>query len=206
MVAFFLLTVSSAAVANTGNVNPAQAARQTVETYCQVEFKGGWMEDRWKVTQFGDKRKAERKIGGPADASVFTLQNHYPFIVIASYDIREVHVLSPVRATAQVAYRRLAHSESATGREWRLIAESAHDEIVTLNLIFDKHKWWVMDPPLPRVSKQVLINYYEHQVNEDSAMWEQKLNDPTYDEEQKANVRATRDQATGALRILKNLP
>ncbi len=203
---FFLLLAGSASAVLTGNESPAQAVRQAVETYCKLEFEGGWMEDRWEVTKFSNKRKAERKIGGPADASVFTLQNHYPFIVIASYDIREVRVLSPTHATAQVAYRRLAYSESATGREWHLIAEPAHDETVTLNLVFDKKKWWVLDPPAPRISKQRLLEHYEYRVKRNSSRWEQELNDPTYDEEQKANVRATRDQATGTVRILKDLP
>lgn len=59
-----------------------------------------------------------------------------------------------------------------------------------------------MDPPPPRISKDFLLDYYEYIVKEYSAMLEEKLNDPTYDEVQKANVRANRDQATSTVRIL----
>lgn len=57
-----------------------------------------------------------------------------------------------------------------------------------------------------QLSKQMLIEAYEYKVKKDSPIWEQELNDPAYDDEQKANVRASRDRAVGTLRVLKKLP
>ncbi len=207
IVAFFLLLVGGAVVfLFTGNKNTLESARQTVETYCKVEFDGAWVEDRWAILKFSDERQEENRYREITDSAVFGLRPHYPFIVIASYAIHEVRVLSPVSATATVAYRRLAHSESATDRKWRLISEPAHDETVTLNLVFNEKKWWVFDPPVPRISKRFLLEYHEYEVERNSSRWEQELRDPAYNKEQKANVRASRDQATGALRVLKGLP
>ena len=183
--ALFLLIAGSVAFVLVGNENTAQAARQTVETYCKVEFEGAWVEDRWAILKFSDSRKQENSYREITDSAVFGLQPPYPFIVIASYDIREVRVLSPTRASAHVTYRRLAHSESATGRKWRLIAEPAHDETVTLNLTFDKKKWWalrgqwwILDPPPPRISKQVLLEYYKGKIKhlgvEDHPKWQRE--------------------------------
>jgi hypothetical protein len=97
---------------------------------------------------------------------VFELGNHYPFIVVTSYDIREVSLLNPTHATAKVAYNRVAHSESKTGRDWYLVADRLDDDLVTLNLVLEKNKWFVLDPPSPRISKDMLIGYYTEVIKE----------------------------------------
>lgn len=199
----FLLSVSSAATIHAESMAQL-AVHQAVETYCKIEFDGAWVEDRWAVIKLSEKRKADRIYQDFTDSSVFGLGNHYPFIVVTSYDIREVYLLNPTHATAKVVYKRVAHSESKTGKDWYLVADRLDDDLVTLNLVFEKKKWLVLDPPPPRISKDFLLEYYEYRVKEYSAMWEQKLSDPAYDEEQKANVRANRDQATGTVRILKD--
>lgn len=130
-----------------------QAVHQAVETYCKIEFDGAWVEDRWAVIKFSDKRKDERKYRVVTDSAVFGLGKHYPFIVVTTYDIREVNLLKPTHAIAKVAYRRAAHSESKTGEGWYLVADCLDDDLVTLNLVFEKNKWWVLDPPPPKISK-----------------------------------------------------
>jgi hypothetical protein len=203
-IALILLFTSNASSALAGDESAEQAVYQAAGNYCRIEFDGAWVEDRWAVIKLSDKRKDERKYREVTDSAVFELGKHYPFIVVTSYDIREVNLRKPTRATAKIAYRRVAHSESKTGKHWYLVADRLDDDLVTLILVFEKNKWLVLDPPPPRVSKEFLLEYYEYRVKEYSAMWEEKLNDPTYDEEQKANVRASRDQATNTVRILKN--
>jgi hypothetical protein len=168
-IAFFLLFTSSASSALADNGSEAQAVHQAVETYCKIEFDGAWVEDRWAVIKFSQKRKAERIYREVTDSAVFELGNHYPFIVVTSYDIREVSLLNPTHATAKVAYNRVAHSVSNTGKDWRdwhLVADRLDDDLVTLNLIFEKSKWFVLDPPPPRISKDMLIGYYEELLKE----------------------------------------
>ncbi len=203
--ALFLLLVSNSSISLANDESAVQAVHQAVETYCKIEFDGAWVDDRWAVIKFSENRKAERKYRDYTASSVFGLE-HYPFIVISSYDIQKVDVLNPTHAIAMVAYSRVAHSASKTEHAWYLVADRKDNDHVTLNLVFERNKWWVLDPPPPRISKDVLIRYYEGQVKEDSAMWERKLSDPNYSEEQKANVRANQEQAVGTLKILKNLP
>lgn len=165
---FFLLFV--------GNVSPVladdemvKAVKQTVETYCKIEYDGAWVEDRWAIIKLNPKReKAERIYRDITENAVFQLE-HYPFIVVTSYDIREVHLLNPNHATAKVAYNRVAHSVSNTGKDWRdwhLVADHLDNDLVTLNLVFEKNKWFVLDPPPPRISKDMLIEYYEELLKE----------------------------------------
>ena len=177
-------------------------ARQAVEIYANVEFKGGDPSDLRKIIKFSTAREVElkRKFG------IFLYTNFSedePQYVVNSYMVKDV-IVSGNKAIATVVYQRIARTKDNCGSPF--IAEPPHDETVTLNLIFKKNQWWVLDPPPQRVSKQVLIDYYEYQVKEYSSIWEQKLSDPTYNEKQKANVRANRDQAVGALQTLKSLP
>lgn len=172
--ALFLLLACNTSNTFSNEENKAQEVRQTVETYCKIEFDGAWLADRWEVVKFSKKRKDERILHKDADASAFGLQDHYPFIVVASYDIKEIKVLSPKRATAQVLYRRVAHSASATGREWYLVADPMDNNLVTLNLVYDKNKWYVLDPPPPRISRDWLIEYYDAETkgaSENSPRW-----------------------------------
>ena len=162
--ALFLLLASIVTTVHAVNENTINAARQTVEAYSKIEFEGAWVEDRWAMIKFSPKRKEENKYRVVTDSSVYQLGKHYPFIVIDSYDIQEIRVLSPARATAKVSYRRIAHSVSNVGRGWHLVADPKDNDLVTLNLVFEKNKWWVLDPPPPRISKEVLLEYYEYKI------------------------------------------
>ena len=182
----------------------AMAVRQTVESYAHVEFEGGDPDEREKIIRFSPKRKAQ--IEDQTGMWAYVDYSSFQRIVARGYLIEEVKLIDKKRAMAMIRYDRLAHSVGKNASDRVFMLDTNANDTVTLNLVFDKNQWWVLDPPPPRVSKEVLIRYYEYQVKEDSAMWEKKLSDPTYDEEQKANVRANRDQAVGALQILKSLP
>ena len=180
------------------------AVRQTVESYARGEFEGGDPDEREKIIRFSPKRKAQ--IEDQTGMWAYVDYSSFQRIVARGYLIEEVKLIDKKRAMAMIRYDRLAHSVGKNASDRVFMLDTNANDTVTLNLVFDKNQWWVLDPPPPRVSKEVLIRYYEYQVKEDSAMWEKKLSDPTYDEEQKANVRANRDQAVGALQILKSLP
>lgn len=159
----FFASISSSVLADNEKIE--KAVKQTVESYCKIEFDGAWLAYRSEIVKFSPKRKAERSLHKDADAAAFELQDHYPFIVISAYDVQEVHVLSPTRAAVKVAYHRVADSKSDTGKDWYLVADREDNDHVTLNLVFEQNKWWIMDPPPPRISKDVLIRYYERKFN-----------------------------------------
>ena len=211
---FLLLTAVTAAAILTGNGNTAQAARDVVHTFLQSEFNGEVLDEREKIILFSPKRLVdiERDEPGPGPGPYVLYMASRPVFVVSAAEIVSVKVEAN-RATAVVSYRRLARIDRIGTKELAILPSKKNNDLVTLNLVFDKKKWWslrgqwwILDPPPPRVSKQVMIEYYEYDVKEYSSMWERELNDPSYSAKQKALVRASRDKATGNLRFLKSLP
>ena len=184
-----------------------QTARDVTQAFLQAEFDGDVLPKREKLIIFSSKRLAEFEHDepGPGPGPYVLYRASRPVFIVGAYEIVDVKTKDH-RATAVVSYRKLARLDNIGTSEVAIKPDRQDRELVTLNLVFEKNQWWVLDPPPPRVSKQVLIAYYEDKVKEDAPIWEQNLNDPAFDEEQKANVRANRDQATGTLRVLKNLP
>ena len=71
-------------------------------------------------------------------------------------------------------YRRVAHSVGNTDGSWHLVSDPMDNDLVTLNLIYDKNKWYVLDPPPPRISRDWLLDYYEaisKEAAENSPRW-----------------------------------
>ena len=201
-ITIILLTVALASTAFADEqIERLSQARETVKAYCLNEFSGNDPETRERLIKFSPKFEGQFKKEKHKWIAKYVESPQE--VVVNAYEIKSVNALGN-QATAIVIFKRLARTEKTASSIY--VAEPPHDEAVNLNLVFEKNQWWVLDPPPPRISKEVLIEYYQYQVKEDSAMWEQKLNDPTYNEKQKANVRANRDQATGTLRILKSLP
>ena len=194
IIARFILLITSFFVAgivlaNTSADKPElQNAKSAVEYFCNIEFEGDREPKRVNVIHYSVKAEAVRqKTRDPLPVySIFFDQD--PVILVANYKILDVQVRGD-RATAKVEYRRTARSIGNTQDTWHIIAEAPHDDTVTLNLIFDKNQWWVLDPPPPRVSKKVLIEYYEATIKNLEVE-----NDPRWQKE--------RD----TLKLLKGLP
>lgn len=204
--------------------NTVQAVRETVETFCRNEFAGNDPFVREQLVRFspeGEKTAFQR--GEETWKMMYV--DLLPLVVVSSYEIKDVRVEGN-HATAEVVYRRLARTEHLNSSSY--VHDKKDNDLVTLSLVFDKGQrppgqnvsiitvawnavftnaqWWVLDPPVQRVSKQVLLEYYEGKVREFSAIWERELNDPSYSAKQKANMRASQEQATRNFRFLKSLP
>lgn len=178
----FLLLVCRISLTLAQDENQTQAVRQTVESYCKIEFDGQWVPARWAMIKYG------RKFGGSIEREyfkfykgVFDLDDLEPFIVVTSYNIREIKMLSSKRATANIIYHRVAHSGGDFHEYWQgwyLVADPMDNDIVTLNLGFEKNNWYVLDPPPPRISKARLIEFYENKLKrldiENDPIWQHK--------------------------------
>ena len=181
------------------------AVKAAANAFLQAEFDGSGEPPRQNLITFSPKRQAELDQKSEPGVGPYELDIFDQAFIVKTFTIQDWKV-DGTKATVTVMYQRLARVENFNTSDIHVIPERIDRDLVTLNLVFDKNQWWVLDPPSPRISKDVLIRYYEYQVNRSSSRWERELIDPTYDEEQKTNIRATRDQATGTLRILKSLP
>lgn len=134
--------------------------RKLVEEYCEAEYNG--VQDiRLKVAKVApaDRRSSPEKGGG--QGKVINFSND-PFIVVDSYQIKSVSVTEG-HAEAVVVYRRLANCDVTEKRKY--VVDRNGRDTVTLSLDYDGSRWWIMDPPLPRVSKWALIEYSERIIS-----------------------------------------
>lgn len=138
--------------------------RRLVEEYCEAEYNG--VQDmRLKVAKVTAARNAPdrspalsegRKAGRVIDYSAD------PLIVVDSYRIKAVSG-GEARAEATVVFRRLANCDVTEKRTY-VVDRNARDT-VTLSLEYDGSRWWIVDPPLPRVSKWALIEFSERIIS-----------------------------------------
>jgi len=91
-----------------------------------------------------------------------------PLVVVESYQILDIQV-EDNKATAITRFLRLARADGNSYKAQHLVVERPHEEIVKLNLIYDGNRWWVIDPPIPRISKEALINVYKARIEENDA-------------------------------------
>lgn len=138
--------------------------RTLVEEYCEAEFKGA-QDIRMKVVKLNPKREeSERKAAPERGDRAGKVINFYsdPLVVVDSYAVRDVKV-SRNTAEATVTYRRLAGTNGISGRKYTIDRKSS--DVVKLSLQSDGTRWWISDPPLPRVSKWALIEYSERIIS-----------------------------------------
>lgn len=138
--------------------------RLLAEEFCEAEFNGA-QDMRMKVAKFTLKNPADEKKGDPDKVEkAGPIINFYsdPLVVVDSYHIRGF-TSSNNRAEVTVMYKRLANSEGAVGGKYAI--DRKNQDSVTLALDYDGSRWWIMDPPLPRVSKWALIEYSERIIS-----------------------------------------
>ena len=213
---FLLLTAATAAAVLTGKGNTVQAARETVEAFCRNEFEGSEPETRERLVRFSPEVEAEfQKREHPWLSKHVTIP---PLVVVSAYEVKDVRVDGNL-ASAVVAYRRLARTENQYRNPY--ISDKKDNDLVTLTLVFDegwrpsdrsvpfatvawnfvfiRDQWRVLDPPVPRISKQTLLEYYESELK-----WyvDRKKEIGELPEHQQDAY----DRKSGIFRFLKSLP
>lgn len=138
--------------------------KKLVQEYCEAEFKGA-QDIRMKIVKLSPQKAAGEQEKTPERGDkAGKVINFYsdPLVVVDSYVIRGVEI-SKDTAEATVAYRRLAGSDGIAGKKY--VVDRKSSDIVKLSLSFDGSRWWINDPPLPRVSKWALIEYSERIIS-----------------------------------------
>lgn len=196
---YFVVTIFLVLFAFTSNVDAEEhanrllQARSTVEAYCQNEFSGNDPETRERLIKFSPKLVLQHKKEELDWTNIYV--DSLEQVVVSSYKIGSINT-SGSHATAIVVFQRLAHKEVTNNVSY--IIEQPHDETVTLNLIYDKNKWYVLDPPPPRISRDRLIEFYEGEIK----WYADQLKE---NGELPAHQQVARDKKLKILTILKRL-
>lgn len=138
--------------------------RRLVEEYCEAEYNG--VQDmRLKVAKVtaaqNDSARGPAPTEGKKAGRVINFSAD-PLIVVDSYQIKAVST-GAARAEATVVFRRLANCDVTRKRTY--VADRNGRDTVTLSLEYDGSRWWIVDPPLPRVSKWALIEFSERIIS-----------------------------------------
>jgi hypothetical protein len=198
----FLLMLSSTVCSAAVNTPSTEAVRSVAEVYLRVEFQEDTAYNREQLIKFTPRRRAhlESKTEPGLGIYDFYINSGDPVFVVDDYKIVEIDVKGK-RATVTVSYNRLGRIMNGMGTAHAvLIPDKKVNDLVTLNLVFEKNKWLVLDPPPPRVSRDVLIRDYEGALKElRESGW---LTQPDMSPAQKTSY----DNDVEKLRLLKGLP
>jgi hypothetical protein len=188
----FIIRLSAVSAIN----GTEEQVRKIVEAYCQAEFNG-IRDIRFELVKYSSKREAMEKKRDQQFRGKLLDWDADPLFVVSSYHIQKVTV-EKNRAIAIVDYKRIAKTKGEGVPKRKLIPDYVEHDMVKLQFIHDGIKWWIFDPPLPRISIKAIINYFEDDVKQYGAQWLERTD---ISEEQKK----TYLYSVNTLKILKEL-
>ena len=145
------------------------SVRELAEKFCRDEFMG--IQDiRLDIAKYSWKQMLWEKKRDPESRGMVKFWDNDPLFVVTSYQITDISVKKN-SAVATIVYKRIARTEGDGVLKRKFVPDhTAHDR-VQLHLIYDGSKWWVYDPPIPRVSIEALIEHYSNTINRLGPDW-----------------------------------
>ncbi len=193
-----ILLISACNVYTSDLSKAEKEAKKTVESFIQAEFNG--IEDaRGKFVIFSQARgiqEGKREFKGRVNELRYD-----PLIVVDSYRIMDVKVFDN-RGETTVSFTALAKTKGK-GEDRKIIPVRHDEDIVRLNLVYENNRWWIIDPPLPRVSLEAMIEKFEAILKESDEIRKNNLAD--LDEEQMKNWMESYNYDKTSLEILERL-
>jgi len=157
--------INYAVAAELGNQTTStkdDAIRKVVDNYCENDFNGV-ADTRTTLVKYSNKRLEIEKKRDPELLGKVIAFEADPIMVVNSYKIQQI-VISNNKSVATVAYDRIAKSKGHGLPGRKIIPEYVKQEIVEFHLINEKGQWLIIDPPLPRISKRSLMQYYKDYI------------------------------------------
>jgi len=176
-------------VAVASNLEKDAVVKELVERFCRAEFEG--VQDiRLGIVKFSAARKVQEEKRDSQFRGFVKTWEIDPLVVVASYRIINITVQDD-SAIAKISYERLMRTEGDLGKR-HLIKDYNAEDIVKLNLVYRDKRWWIIDPPFPRISREAIVTYYRGKLDRTKAI----LHNPKTSEEQKQSYRKLKDDLT----------
>lgn len=149
-------------VAAGGPVNLFQV-RRAIDAFCSYEFRGDTSDERARQIIFSPEReKKERKIAGEALPWVIFLDSD-PLVIVESFKVIRVEPVGEGKANAYVEYNVIAESKG----NGHIVKIRKPQDVVKYQLAWtwNDARWLVVDPLIPRISREALIRHYEEYLD-----------------------------------------
>lgn len=161
-----ILNLFNIVYANPKDTSQYLSVKWVVEEYCLAEFNG----DRYirqDLATYSRKRLMEEKKKNP-ELIAYDIMSWEgdPLYVVSAFKILDIKI-EKKKAVVTVEYFRLAKTEGFGHLDRKIIPDYNEHDIMTLNLIYEKGKWKIIDPPLPRISKDALLRFFKKEKEED---------------------------------------
>jgi len=136
----------------------------------------------------------------------------YPLVIVDNYKVEEIKQVDATHAYAIISYHQLA----TRGESWEKIKaqqgaykgapiKNIQDIKSKLNLEYDGTRWWIIDPPEPKVSFESMANYYRDGAKAEYDRLVGNRVDYKYAPEDIKKFRKRYEEAKDLLNILANL-
>lgn len=133
------------------------------EKYCNADF-GGNPDIRMDIAIYTPSRqKEESKKDFELLGKVIAFEAD-PIFVVNSFEITNI-LVEENTAVVTIVFDRIAKSIDSGLPGRKIIADDLKQDVVKLQLIRDRGKWWILDPPIPRVSARALIQFYKDRID-----------------------------------------
>lgn len=189
-IAFWLVLLSAVFAKE---VNQISEARETVELFCKAEFEGDEFGKRVKLVKFSSERAKKEKGRDPDTHGRVIYWDETPLFIVESFQVLNIELKGNI-GVVSVVYKRIGQSEG----KGKVISDYKEQDIVKLGIVNDSNQWWILDPPIPRLSKKALIDYYNNRLKFLGDKW---IENPSLSETQKNYYY----QMQEALKVLKEL-
>jgi hypothetical protein len=165
IIVIFFLAINACAskenISRSFNEHEIIQTRTTVENFCSSEFNG--------VNSIADIIINDResydwkKMKSEGFAVRVSDWDTDPLYIVKSYDVKSVTVKGD-NAEAYVTYIVIGKTENS-GLRRTLVRVSNLEMDCKISLIKENNKWNILNPPLPKISKPSIINFYNEQLD-----------------------------------------
>lgn len=139
------------------------AVRIVAEKFCYADFEGN-PDIRMDIAKYTTSRRKEESRKDPELLGKVIAFEADPIFVVKSFEITNI-LVEKNTAVVTVVFDRIAKSMGSGLPGRKIIADDLKQDVVKLQLIRDQENWWILDPPIPRVSVKALHQFYKDRID-----------------------------------------
>ncbi|MDV6346438.1 hypothetical protein R2083_02780 [Nitrosomonas sp. Is35] len=145
------------------SLTEVDAVRIVAEKFCLAEFEGD-PDMRMDIAKYTTSRRKEESRKDPELLGKVIAFEADPIFVVKSFEITNI-LVEKNTAVVTIVFDRIAKSMGSGLPGRKIIADDLKQDVVKLRLIRDQEEWWILDPPIPRVSVKALHQFYKDRID-----------------------------------------